>query len=61
MPVASETDRIEKEIVIRVPRAQGLARPHRPAEFGKWFGAGVELLRPAPRAQGKITHPDTNT
>ena len=57
MPVASSTDRIEKEIVIKAPRARVWRALTEAAEFGKWFGAEMEgAFAPGARARGRITH-----
>lgn len=58
MPTASDTDRIEKEIVLKTPRARVWRALTDAAEFGKWFGAEMKgTFAPGVRAQGRITHP----
>jgi len=58
MPTATGTDRIEKEIVVKTPRARVWRALTDPAEFGKWFGAEMEgPFTPGARARGRITHP----
>ena len=58
MATANSTDRIEKEIVMKAPRARVWRALTDPAEFGKWFGAEMkDVFRPGARAQGRITHP----
>ena len=58
MPTASSTDRIEKEIVMKAPRARVWRALTDPAEFGKWFGADVKgAFAPGARVKGRITHP----
>jgi uncharacterized protein YndB with AHSA1/START domain len=58
MPAAPGTDRIEKEIVMKAPRARVWRALTDPAEFGKWFGAEMkDAFTPGARARGKITHP----
>lgn len=54
----TSTDRIEKEIVLRAPRAKVWRAITDSREFGKWFGA--EMKDPfvaGARAEGKITSP----
>jgi uncharacterized protein YndB with AHSA1/START domain len=56
--VASSTDRIEKEIVIKAPRARVWRALTDAAEFGKWFGAEMkDKFAPGAHVQGKITNP----
>src|SRR5215468_9899199 len=58
MPTAAVTDRIEKEIVLKAPRARVWRALTDPAEFGKWFGVEMkDAFAPGARAQGRITHP----
>jgi uncharacterized protein YndB with AHSA1/START domain len=58
MPAATGTDRIEKEIVMKAPRARVWRALTDPAEFGKWFGAEMKgTFAPGARAEGRITHP----
>jgi uncharacterized protein YndB with AHSA1/START domain len=58
MPIATSTDRIEKEIVMKVPRARVWRALTDAAEFGRWFGAEMkDTFAPGARAQGKITYP----
>lgn len=58
MPTATHTDRIEKDIVIKAPRARVWRALTDAAEFGKWFGAEMkDAFVPGTRAQGRITHP----
>lgn len=58
MPTAPTTDRIEKEIVMKAPRARVWRALTDAAEFGKWFGAEMkDSFAPGTRAQGRITHP----
>jgi uncharacterized protein YndB with AHSA1/START domain len=57
MTTTTETDRIEKQVVLRAPRSRVWKALTDAKEFGEWFG--VELLGPlAPGAlvRGKITH-----
>lgn len=54
----TETDRIEKEIVIRAPRSKVWRALTDSKEFGKWFQA--EMRDPfiaGRRAEGNVTHP----
>lgn len=58
MPTAASTDRIEKDVVIKAPRARVWRALTDAAEFGKWFGAEMkDAFAPGERAQGRITHP----
>jgi uncharacterized protein YndB with AHSA1/START domain len=54
----SATDRIEKKVFLRAPRARVWRALTDAADFGAWFG--VELsgtFAPAVRLRGRITHP----
>jgi uncharacterized protein YndB with AHSA1/START domain len=58
MPTTPDTDRIEKEIVMKAPRAKVWRALTEPAQFGKWFGAEMKgPFAPGVRALGKITSP----
>jgi uncharacterized protein YndB with AHSA1/START domain len=58
MPTAASTDRIEKEIVVKAPRARVWRALTDAAEFGRWFGAEMkDAFAPGARAQGRITYP----
>jgi len=58
MPTATGTDRIEKEFVMKAPRARVWRALTDAAEFGTWFGAEMkDTFAPGARAQGRITHP----
>lgn len=51
-------DRIEKEIVMRAPRARVWQALTEPVEFGTWFGARMETPFVVGRvARGRITSP----
>jgi uncharacterized protein YndB with AHSA1/START domain len=53
-----ETDRIEKKVLLRAPRARVWRALTDADEFGTWFG--VKLLgtfAPGARVRGKVTHP----
>jgi uncharacterized protein YndB with AHSA1/START domain len=55
--VATSTDRIEKKVLLRAPRARVWRALTNAEEFGKWFG--VEMagrFAPGARVKGKITH-----
>jgi uncharacterized protein YndB with AHSA1/START domain len=57
--VAAGTDRIEKRIVLRAPRARVWQALANAGEFGSWFGAdftGVSFV-PGATVRGKITNP----
>jgi uncharacterized protein YndB with AHSA1/START domain len=54
----TSTDRIEKQVLIRAPRARVWRAVADARSFGEWFG--VELagdFAPGARLTGKITHP----
>ncbi len=54
----SPTDRIEKTVLLRVPRARVWRALTNAAEFGAWFGVKVEgTFAPGARVRGQITHP----
>ena len=57
--MSSSTDRIEKEILIRAPRARVWRALVDTAEFGRWFGVrlGDGRFRPGSRVRGPVTHP----
>jgi uncharacterized protein YndB with AHSA1/START domain len=58
MPTPASTDRIEKEVVVKAPRARVWRALTDAAEFGKWFGVEMhDSFAPGARARGKITHP----
>jgi uncharacterized protein YndB with AHSA1/START domain len=58
MPTATSTDRIEKEIVMKAPRAKVWRALTDAAEFGRWFGVEMkDTFAPGARVQGRITHP----
>jgi uncharacterized protein YndB with AHSA1/START domain len=54
----SPTDRIERVVVLKVPRSRVWRALTDPAEFGSWFGVRVEgSFAPRARVKGAITHP----
>jgi len=56
--MASETDRIQKQIVLRAPRSRVWRALSDAKEFGAWFR--VELqgpFAPGSRVRGKVTYP----
>jgi uncharacterized protein YndB with AHSA1/START domain len=54
----SQTDRIEKEIVVRATRARVWQALTDAAEFGRWFGVEMkDAFVPGKRALGRITYP----
>src|SRR5512146_887700 len=57
--VATTTDRIEKRIVLRAPRARVWQALSNADQFGKWFGVDFKDARFAPGAtvRGNITYP----
>ena len=53
----SSTDRIERKILLRAPRARVWRALTDPVEFGTWFGVKVEgTFAPGARVTGTITH-----
>ena len=53
----SSTDRIERKILLRAPRARVWRALTDPVEFGTWFGVKVEgTFTPGARVTGAITH-----
>ena len=58
MTTGVSTDRIEKEVMMKAPRARVWRALTDAAEFGKWFGVEMrEAFAPGARAHGRITHP----
>jgi uncharacterized protein YndB with AHSA1/START domain len=56
--IETSTDRIEKEIVVRAPRAKVWRAITDSREFGKWFHAEMkDSFVPGAPAQGRITYP----
>lgn len=54
----SDTDRIEKTVVLRAPRTRVWRAISNAAEFGAWFGAVMEgAFVAGTTARGRITHP----
>ncbi|MEJ7732207.1 MAG: SRPBCC family protein [Polyangiaceae bacterium] len=54
----SQTDRIEKKIVLKAPRARVWRAISDSSEFGTWFRAKVDgPFVPGKRASGRITYP----
>ena len=53
----SETDRIERSIVINAPRDRVWRALSNPEEFGTWFGANLkgQTFAPGQRARGQIS------
>ena len=60
MPTAHDagTDRIEKKILLRAPRARVWRALTDPVQFGQWFGARMPAVpfTPGYTARGPITH-----
>lgn len=56
--MASSTDRIEKKVHLKAPRARVWQALTDAEEFGRWFGVKMEgpFVR-GERARGRITHP----
>jgi uncharacterized protein YndB with AHSA1/START domain len=56
--VATATDRIVKEIVLRAPRSRVWRALTDACEFGKWFRAEMkDAFAPGAPARGRITYP----
>ncbi len=56
--MASETDRIEKQILLRAPRSRVWRALSDAKEFGAWFGVELEgPFAPGVRVRGKVTYP----
>ena len=57
--MAGSTDRIEKEIVLRAPRARVWRALTDAGEFGSWFGADLKgaSFAPGAKVSGRITSP----
>lgn len=54
----SPTDRIERQIVLRVPRQRVWRALTDPAEFGSWFGVRMDgAFAPGAHVTGNVTHP----
>ena len=55
---ASTTDRIEKAILLRAPRARVWRALSDPRQFSQWFGVTVDTpFTPGARIRGGVTHP----
>ena len=59
MSTTSETDRIERSVVVDAPRERVWRALSNAEEFGTWFGANLkgQTFAPGQRARGQITHP----
>lgn len=52
------TDRIEKQVLLRAPRARVWQALADAQEFGGWFGANLTgTFAPGARVSGRVTHP----
>jgi uncharacterized protein YndB with AHSA1/START domain len=59
MESPSPADRIEKQIVLKAPRARVWRALADAEEFGRWFGVRfAEPFSPGARMRGKVTYPD---
>jgi uncharacterized protein YndB with AHSA1/START domain len=55
----SETDRIQKKVVLRAPRARVWRALADHEQFGKWFHVALEgPFRPGAVTRGKVQHPN---
>lgn len=59
MSTTSDTDRIERSIVIDAPRQRVWRALSNAEEFGTWFGADLtgQTFAPGQRVRGRITYP----
>jgi uncharacterized protein YndB with AHSA1/START domain len=57
--MASDTDRIEKQVLLKAPRARVWRALTDPVEFGTWFGVKLPAgsFAPGRTTRGSITHP----
>jgi uncharacterized protein YndB with AHSA1/START domain len=57
--MSTDTDRIERSILINAPRERVWRALSNAEEFGSWFGANLkgQAFAPGQRARGPITHP----
>jgi len=57
--MSPSTDRIEREIVLKAPRARVWRALSNAEEFGNWFGVGFKgkVFVPGARVEGRITYP----
>jgi uncharacterized protein YndB with AHSA1/START domain len=54
----SDTDRIEKKVLLRAPRSRVWRAIANPEEFGHWFGVKLEgTFKPGAPIRGQITYP----
>jgi uncharacterized protein YndB with AHSA1/START domain len=58
MSTTSNTDRIERSVVINAPRERVWRALSNAEQFGTWFGANLkgQTFAPGKRARGQITH-----
>lgn len=55
----SDTDRIEKQIVLKAPRSRVWRAITDSQQFGRWFGVEVDVpFTPGAHVVGRILHPD---
>lgn len=59
MDAPAQTDRIERNVVIKAPRERVWRALSNAEEFGTWFGADLkgQTFAPGQRVRGRITHP----
>jgi uncharacterized protein YndB with AHSA1/START domain len=56
--MAVETDRIQKQILLRAPRSRVWRALSDAKEFGSWFGMDLRgSFVPGARVRGRVTHP----
>lgn len=62
MSTATQTDRIEKEITLRAPRARVWQALTDSQQFGEWFGMAFDApFTPGAQLQGRFTIPGKET
>jgi len=57
--MSSPTDRIERKILLKAPRARIWRASSNAEEFGNWFGVALQgkSFRAGERVQGRVTYP----
>src|SRR5262245_21943337 len=57
--MSSATDRIERQVLLKAPRARVWRAIANAGEFGRWFGVALKgkVFAAGTRVQGQITYP----
>jgi uncharacterized protein YndB with AHSA1/START domain len=57
--MTQSTDRIERKVLLKAPRARVWRALSNAEEFGRWFGVKLQgqSFAPGQRTQGQVTHP----